>query len=429
MNTFLSIGIDVGADFSLMAAALPTQEIIGRTYTILHNNINSLQGAVDRIRGLEAQYKLKAKIFMESTSIYHCPLYHRFKDEGFDVFILNPIITHANSNINVRSIHNDKFDARKIALLGLRPDLKTSIVPNDDVASVKILVREYHTMKKDCSQYICRLTGQLRQTFPQYLSLFSKVNGKTSLEILSRYTTPENILNADKEELITLITQTAGRGRLMAEDKYDKLIQAALESEFFGHSNVGNNYLIHHFIEMIRLIETQTNKLLSQIREIINSNPDSQLALYVKLLETIPGLGFLSAVTLVCEIGNINAFHRSKQLYSFFGLDPKVKQSGKTNRTELKISKRGSPYARRCLYMLALQSISLNKHGVPKNPVIRKYYQEKCKSKAKMTAIGAVMHKLCNIIFAVLRDERPFVLITPEEHRAAFEKPYIKYVA
>lgn len=429
MNTFLSIGIDVGADFSLMAAALPTQEIIGRTYTILHNNINSLQGAVDHIRILESQNGLKAKIFMESTSIYHCPLYHRFKDEGFDVFILNPIITHANSNINVRSIHNDKFDAKKIALLGLRPDLKTSIVPNDVVSAVKILVREYHTMKKECSQYICRLTSQLRQTFPQYLSLFSKINGKTSLEILSRYTTPENILNADKEELISLIVRTAGRGRSMAEDKYDKLIQSALESESFGHSNAGNNYLIHHFIEMIRLIETQTNKLLSQIHEIINSQTDSQLALHIRLLETIPGLGFLSAVTLVCEIGDFNAFRRSKQLYSFFGLDPKVKQSGKTNRTELQISKRGSPYARRCFYVLALQSISLNKHGEPKNPVIRKYYQEKCKSKAKMTAIGAVMHKLCNIVFAVLRDEKPFVLITPEEHRAAFEKPYIKSVA
>lgn len=429
MNTFLSIGIDVGADFSLMAAALPTQEIIGHTYTILHNSLDSLQGAVDRIRILESQNGLKAKIFMESTSIYHCPLYHRFKDEGFDVFILNPIITHANSNINVRSIHNDKFDAKKIALLGLRPDLKTSIVPNDVVSAVKILVREYHTMKKECSQYICRLTGQLRQTFPQYLSLFSKINGKTSLEILSRYTTPENILNADKEELISLIVRTAGRGRSMAEDKYDKLIQAALESEAFGHSNEGNNYLIHHFIEMIRLIETQTNKLISQIHEIINSQTDSQLALHIRLLETIPGLGFLSAVTLVCEIGDFNAFRRSKQLYSFFGLDPKVKQSGKTNRTELQISKRGSPYARRSFYMLALQSISLNKHGEPKNPVIRKYYQEKCKSKAKMTAIGAVMHKLCNIVFAVLRDEKPFVLITPEEHRAAFEKPYIKSVA
>ncbi len=429
MNTFLSIGIDVGADFSLMAAALPTQEIIGRTYTIRHNNLDSLQGAVDRIRALELQYGLKTKIFMESTSIYHCPLYHRFKDEGFDVFILNPIITHANSNINVRSIHNDKFDARKIALLGLRPDLKTSVIPNDDVASIKILVREYHTMKKECSQYICRLTSQLRQTFPQYLSLFSKVNGKASLEILSRYTTPENILRAEKEKVITLIMQNAGRGRIMAEDKYEKLIRAASEAASFGHSNIGNNYLIHHFIEMIRFIKTQTDKLLSQIREIVNSQPNSQFALHIKLLETIPGLGFLSAVTLVCEIGDFSAFRRPKQLYSFFGLDPKVKQSGKTNRTELQISKRGSPYARRCFYILALQSISLNKHGEPKNPVIRKYYQEKCKSKAKMTAIGAVMHKLCNIVFAVLRDERPFVLITPEEHRAAFEKPYIKSVA
>jgi len=39
-----------------------------------------------------------------------------------------------------------------------------------------------------------------------------------------------------------------------------------------------------------------------------------------------------------------------------------------------------------------------------------------------MTAIGAVMHKLCNIVFAVLRDEKPFVLITPEEHCNAYSK-------
>ena len=55
--------------------------------------------------------------------------------------------------------------------------------------------------------------------------------------------------------------------------------------------------------------------------------------------------------------------------------------------------------------------------GEPKNPVLRAYYLEKCRSKAKMTVLGAVMHKLCNIVFAVLRDERPFVLISPQEHR------------
>ena len=84
------------------------------------------------------------------------------------------------------------------------------------------------------------------------------------------------------------------------------------------------------------------------------------------------------------------------------------------------MSKRGSPYARRCLYLLAIQSVSLNVCGTPKNPVLRSFYQEKCKTKSRMTALGAVMHKVCNLLFAVLRDEKPFVLTTPEEHRAAY---------
>ena len=115
---------------------------------------------------------------------------------GLDVYALNPLVTHANQNINIRNIHNDKLDARRIALLGLRPDLKTSIVPADEVAAVKALLREYHAMKKETSMYICRLKNQLRQIFPQYLPLFSKVNGKASLEVLSRCPSPGAVLSA-----------------------------------------------------------------------------------------------------------------------------------------------------------------------------------------------------------------------------------------
>ena len=419
---FLSIGIDVGADFSFMSAALPTQEIVGQPYKLLHSNLNSLQGAIDRIRSLELQHNLRAKVFMESTGIYHYPLYYRLKDEGIEVFILNPLITSANSNIDVRGVHNDKFDAKKIALLGLKPKLKTSIVPDDNVAAIKAIVREYHKIKKESSQYICRLTSQLRQTFPQYLRLFSKVNGKTSLEILCRYTTPETIIAADETELTNLILQVSGKGIAMAEEKCKKLIQAAEETASFGHSNAGNIYLIRHFVEMIRIIDSQTDKLLKQIRESLKHQANSQLAKQVDLLETIPGLGFLTAVTLVCEMGDFSVFRRPKQLYAYFGLDPKVRQSGNFTGTDLKMSKRGSPYARRSIYVLALQSISLRKNGEPKNPVLRQYYLEKCKSKSKMTAIGAVMHKVCNIVFAVLRDEMPFVMKTPEQHRAERSK-------
>ena len=202
----------------------------------------------------------------------------------------------------------------------------------------------------------------------------------------------------------------------MARQKADALFTAAQEAMFFGHRNEGICYLVQHYVEMLRLLEKQTAAVLNQMKLYLEDRPKSKLSQQVKLLQTIPGAGFLTAVTLVCEIGDFSAFRRPKQLYSYFGLDPAVSQSGNSAGADMEISKRGSPYARRSFYVLALQSVSLRKNGEPKNPVIRSFYQEKCKYKAKTTALGAVMHKLCNIVFAVLRDEKPFELISPQKH-------------
>jgi transposase len=43
--------------------------------------------------------------------------------------------------------------------------------------------------------------------------------------------------------------------------------------------------------------------------------------------------------------------------------------------------------------------------------------KKKKESKAKKVALGAIMHKISNIVFAVLRDNKPFELKTPEEHK------------
>ena len=417
---YLSVGIDIGADFSVMAIALPSQELIGKPYRIFHNSQRSLDGAIDRIFSLMNQYGLPARVFMESTGIYHFPVYHKMKEAGLDAYILNPLVTHASKDINVRNIHNDKFDAQKIALLGLRPDLKTSIVPSDDVAAVKAILREYYAMKKETSMYICRLKDQLRQVFPQFIPIFSKVNGVAALAVLYEYLTPDSILAAGVDGLESFMKTVVTKGPLNIHEKAEALVEAARDAKNFGHGNVGIFYLTRHYIEMIRLLDAQTKQLMEQVKRLLKEQKNSQLSKQVRLLQSIPGIGFLSAVTLVCEIGDFSAFKRPKQLFAYFGLDPAVKQSGNFNGADLKMSKRGSPYARRCIYVLAIQSVSLRVDGTPKNPVLRSYYEEKCKNKSKMTALGAVMHKICNIIYAVLRDERPFVLITPEEHRAAY---------
>lgn len=178
--------------------------------------------------------------------------------------------------------------------------------------------------------------------------------------------------------------------------------------------------LIRHYIDMIRLLDAQTKALLAQVRKMLAEPMNTELARQTELLQTIPGIGVLSALTLVCEIGDFKAFRHPKQLFSYFGLDPIIRQSGNYSGTDLRISKRGSPFARRCIYIIALQSISLNKRHELNNPVLRSFYDEKCRSKPKMTALGAVMHKVCNLIYAVLHNDAPFVLITPEQHRASY---------
>jgi len=156
--------------------------------------------------------------------------------------------------------------------------------------------------------------------------------------------------------------------------------------------------------------------ILENMHELVDRNEDTKFVEQIHLIESYKGAGFLCAVSLMSEISDFSSFRSPKQLFAYFGLDPAVKQSGKFEGTKINMSKRGSSIARRVIHTMALIGISKSRNGSAKNPVLRDYYLKKCESKPKMVALGAVMHKVCNIIFAILRDEKAFEIITPEEH-------------
>lgn len=123
----------------------------------------------------------------------------------------------------------------------------------------------------------------------------------------------------------------------------------------------------------------------------------------------------------MCEIGDFSVFKSPKQLFTYFGMDPDVKQSGKFNATQVHMSKRGSRIARRAIFAAALACIRRKRNGKAINPYLYDYYQKKATAKPKMVALGAAMHKISNYIFAVLRDETEFSLRSPEEHVQAYK--------
>ena len=84
-QSWLSVGIDIGADFSYMAIAMPDGTFIGKPFRIIHEDPKSRELAVRRIKEAQELYHLESRCFLESTGIYHIPLLRYLKDRDLTV--------------------------------------------------------------------------------------------------------------------------------------------------------------------------------------------------------------------------------------------------------------------------------------------------------------------------------------------------------
>ena len=193
--------------------------------------------------------------------------------------------------------------------------------------------------------------------FPQYLGIFSKITTNTSLTLLDTYTSPNAFIEADKQEIIDTIKSTARFGITYATNKYNAIIQAAHDANEFGYILDSDIKRIRLYISFIRKYDEEIKSILDAMHELVDANEDTDFVKQIHLIETFKGAGFLSAVTLMGEIGDFSAFSKPKQLFAYFGLDPAVKQSGKFEGTKIQISKRGSSIARRVIHTLSLQGL------------------------------------------------------------------------
>ncbi|MBV4417711.1 IS110 family transposase, partial [Clostridium tyrobutyricum] len=79
-----------------------------------------------------------------------------------------------------------------------------------------------------------KLSTDLRVIFPTYNTVFSNITCKTSIAILKTYSSPEAILNADRDALIGLISTNSRKGLVHSEKIYNKLYAAAEEAVYIG---------------------------------------------------------------------------------------------------------------------------------------------------------------------------------------------------
>jgi transposase len=161
-----------------------------------------------------------------------------------------------------------------------------------------------------------------------------------------------------------------------------------------------DDYVIANLTEHVKYLEASIKALKKQIQDFIDQNPG--LKSQQDLLNSIPGIGDLTAAKLLAEITDISSFEGAPQLAAYAGLNPKGFRSGSSVHKKTRISKQGRSELRHYLYMPAIVAMKCNS-------VVRSLKDRLYERRLPMMAIvAAAMRKLLHIVYGVLKNKKPF---------------------
>lgn len=150
---------------------------------------------------------------------------------------------------------------------------------------------------------------------------------------------------------------------------------------------------------VLNSLQKQVQQIEKDITTLVNSHDN--LKQQVQLLESIDGVAFLSAAVTLGELGDLTRFATCRQLTAFAGLNPVLNESA-DKQSKSRISKHGSPRARRALYMAGMAAVRYNEH-------LKKHYEDLlARGKSKMTALIAIMRQLLVLMRGVLKSKKAY---------------------
>lgn len=383
------VGIDIGKNHHEASIVSPEGKQIGRSlrFATTHKGADSLMRFIFKNIG-----NSPCVFGMEATGHYWYPIYSFLKAKGYTICVINPIQSDSLRKMYIRQTKNDSIDSFLIAEVIRFGQFGTTSMADENILAMRQLCRYRDSVISSRTEIKLRIGTIMEQIFPEYEKQFSSLWLSTSMGILEKYLTPENIENAPIDELFEIIKDKS-HNRL-TKAKAISIKEAAADTFGIKIAQDAFSFQLKQLIDRMNFHDKQIEALDIEIMKYYE-----QFDCY---LHTIPGIGIIGAATILAEIGDISRFKNSSALVAFAGIDPTVRQSGEFNSTHNHMSKRGSPYLRHAIFLAAT---TCSFHNSPLNA----YYKKKRdQGKHHLTATGAVARKLTTVIYAVLRDSKPY---------------------
>lgn len=293
---------------------------------------------------------------------------------------LNPVGVKKGKEAGLSRNTTDALSSRFIAeYLISHPEAVNYNIQDIDYSSYRSLHKHINLQKKQKTQLINQLKAVLYSAFPELMRYCKDSVPYWVLEVLLRYPTAKRIASLKPEKL--------AKTKHVDTNKANSLIDKAKYS-VASRNNIATEFLVQSLARQI--LEKQ--QLIASHKKFLEQNCKGP---EVTLLTSIIGIGAYSAAAIMIEIENIKRFPTPKNLVSYFGSHPEIKESG-DKKFVSRISKKGRASMRSILFMCASSAVIHDDH------MKRIYHNHRSKGMKHKQAIGVIMQKLLRIIWGVL---------------------------
>jgi len=308
------------------------------------------------------------RVAIESTGVYWIPTYTLLEGK-VETIVANPL--HIK---NIPGRKNDVLDSEWIAEICLNGQIKPSYIPPKEIREIRELTRSHVKLTQARTAFKNRAHKVLSRAGIHISGVISDIFGKSGMIILN------GILNG----------KTIDQTFVEIKNKKIKIKKTELKDSLKGELSQNDIFVIKECLESIKFFDKKINEFDSKINENLKG-----MSKEMKILMSIPGVGFTTAAAIMAEIGNIDVFSKPKKLVGWSGLAPSINESaGKSSNGH--ITKKGNKFLRTIL-VLAANSIAI---GRPNK--LRFFYQRIKGKKGHKKAIVALARKLVSIIHHLL---------------------------
>lgn len=356
---------------------------------------NSEAGFERCIAWLESVAESEDDVFvgMEATGHYWKACFAYLMAAGYRVCVVNPMQVHAMRKLkSLSGVKNDRIDSWLIAETLRQGDYDETRLATDEVQALKQLTRYHQGLKQELAAVKTQAICVLDAYFPEYAALFSDMFGAASLKVLAECPTPSEVARKRASSIAKLLSE-GSRGRL-GDAKAAEVKAAAKSSVGIRLGEEAASFQIRTTVSQVEFLNATIAKVEKEVASLLGKVEPN--------ITTIPGVSTTTGAQIVAEIGDVKRFRNAASIVKYAGLNSGVDESGKYSAEGVPITKHGSPYLRRSLWLAANRARQYD-------PRLKEYYDKlRRKGKPHRVAVTAVARKLCHVVYAVMRDGKPY---------------------